>query len=212
MKKAGTNNNGQLTISTEGVGKRFGRNWIIQDFTDSFTSGEQIGIKGRNGSGKSTLLRMLCGQLTPSRGALTFRIGEDEVKTADIYRYVSWTGPYLEIVEELSIVDFLRFHFGMKPLLPGIKLEEVPAMLELDQVRNRKLSDCSSGMRQRVLLGSALYANTPLLLLDEPTVTLDEAAVAWFHDQLALHGTGRLVFVASNDADDLSGCGRVISL
>lgn len=201
-----------LTISAEAVGKRFGRNWIIQDFTDSFASGEKVGIKGRNGSGKSTLLRILCGQLTPSRGQLSFVLNGREVKTADFYRYVSWTGPYLEIVEELSIADFLRFHFGIKPLRKGIALEDVPAMLELDRVRNRKLSDCSSGMRQRVMLGSALYANTPLLLLDEPTVTLDEAAVAWFHSQLSAYGAGRLVFVASNDADDLVGCRRVISL
>jgi len=202
----------QLTITASAIGKRFGRNWIIRDFTDTFRSGEQVGIKGRNGSGKSTLLRMLCGQLTPSRGKLSFTLDGQEIKTADFYRYVSWTGPYLEIVEELSIADFLRFHFGMKPLRASIKLEDVPAMLELDQVRNRKLSDCSSGMRQRVLLGSALYADSPLLLLDEPTVTLDETAVDWFHGQLAKHGAGRLVFVASNDADDLAGCGRVTSL
>lgn len=155
---------------------------------------------------------MLCGQLTPSRGKLKFTLDGQEVKSADLYRYVSWTGPYLEIVEELSIADFLRFHFGVKPLLPGVRLEDIPSLLELAQVRNRKLSDCSSGMRQRVLLGSALYAATPLLLLDEPTVTLDEAAVAWFHAQLDVYGKGRLVFVASNDADDLAGCVRTISL
>lgn len=212
MNQLATTNKTQLTISAEAIGKRFGRNWIIRDFTGSFASGEQIGIKGRNGSGKSTLLRMLCGQLTPSRGALNFQLDGQEVKTADFYQYVSWTGPYLEIVEELSIADFLRFHFGMKPLRAGLQLEDVPALLELEQVRNRKLSDCSSGMRQRVLLGSALYADTPLLLLDEPTVTLDEDAIAWFHGQLANQGAGRLVFVASNDADDLAGCGRVISL
>jgi len=211
MKQA-TSNNRRLSITAQNVSKRFGRNWVIRDFTDAFRSGERVGIRGRNGSGKSTLLRMLCGQLTPSRGKLDFILNDKAVRTADFYRYVSWTGPYLEIVEELSIADFIRFHFGLKPLREGLKPADVPALLELDHVRNRKLSDCSSGMRQRVLLGSALYAATPLLILDEPTVTLDEAAVSWFHAQLTEHGAGRLVFVASNDADDLAGCARVIDL
>jgi len=201
-----------FTLDVHQLSKRFGRHWIIRELTDGFSAGEMIGIKGRNGSGKSTLLRMLCGQLTPSRGRVRWDLDGKPVKTEDVYRHVSWTGPYLEIVEELTITEFLDFHFALKPLRPGLTLAEVPKLLELDHVRNRKLSDCSSGMRQRVLLGSALYADTPLLLLDEPTVTLDEEAVAWYHGQLAARRSGRLVFVASNDAGDLAGCGRVLEM
>lgn len=201
-----------ISITLDKVGKRFGRHWIIQDFTETFASGEMIGIKGRNGSGKSTLLRLLCGQLTPSRGRLGFSVGGKEVTQAERYRYVSWTGPYFEIIEELTILEFLRFHFQLKPLLPGLSIPDIPVRLELDHVRNRKLSDCSSGMRQRVLLGSALYAATALLLLDEPTVTLDEQAAKWYHTEIARFGKGRLVFVASNDPDDLQSCSRVIGL
>lgn len=203
---------GRLRIELTGVGKRFGRHWIIRDFSEVFTSGSQIGIRGRNGSGKSTLLRLLCGQLTPSRGQIDFSVAGKEIDAAHVYRHVSWTGPYLEIVEELTIAEFLRFHFTLKPLLPQLRLTDIPAMLELDHVRNRKLSDCSSGMRQRVLLGSALYANTPLLLLDEPTVTLDEEAISWFQSQLAATRRNRLVIIASNDEQDLNGCGRILTL
>lgn len=203
---------GRLRIELTGVGKRFGRHWIIRDLSEVFTSGSQIGIRGRNGSGKSTLLRLLCGQLTPSRGQIDFSIEGKKVSAGNIYQHISWTGPYLEIVEELTISDFLRFHFTLKPLLPHIELAAVPALLELDQVRNRKLSDCSSGMRQRVLLGSALYADTSLLLLDEPTVTLDEEAITWFQQQLAANRDDRLVIIASNDEQDLVGCERVLAL
>jgi ABC-type multidrug transport system ATPase subunit len=201
-----------MHINLKQVGKRFGRHWIIRDFDADFRAGETIGVRGRNGSGKSTLLRILAGQLTPSRGKVSFSVSGKDVGVADRYRHVSWTGPYLEIVEELTIVEFLAFHFKLKPLRAGLSLADLPKLLELDQVRNRKLADCSSGMRQRVLLGSALFADTPLLLLDEPSVTLDETAVAWFHQQLAVHTSDRLVFVASNDADDLRSCTRMIDL
>lgn len=203
---------GRLRIELTGVGKRFGRHWIIRDFSDTFSSGTQVGVRGRNGSGKSTLLRMLCGQLTPSRGQIDFSMEGKVIDVGQIYRHVSWTGPYLEIVEELTIAEFLRFHFTLKPLLPGLELADIPALLELDHVRNRKLSDCSSGMRQRVLLGSALYADTALLLLDEPTVTLDEEAIVWFQAQLADNRQDRLVIIASNDEQDLVGCKRILTL
>ncbi|TXF88559.1 ATP-binding cassette domain-containing protein [Neolewinella aurantiaca] len=201
-----------VTLKLDKAGKRFGRHWIIRDFTDTFSGGELIGIKGRNGSGKSTLLRLLCGQLTPSRGSSVCTIGGKEVAPAVRYKHVAWTGPYLEIVEELTIVEFLQFHFALKPMLPGLTLTDIPQRLELDHVRNRKITDCSSGMRQRVLLGSALYAATEILLLDEPTVTLDEEAAEWFHSELRKFRHERLVFIASNDPDDLRDCTRMVTL
>jgi len=201
-----------VSITLDSAGKRFGRHWIVQNFSDTFLGGEQIGIKGRNGSGKSTLLRMLCGQLTPSRGAVRLSVKGKEITPAERYRHVSWTGPYLEIMEELTILEFLQFHFKLKPLAEGLTIAELPLRLGLDHVRNRKLTDCSSGMRQRVLLGSALYAATEVLLLDEPTVTLDTEAAAWFHDELKTFKKKRLVFIASNDPDDLRNCKRIIEL
>lgn len=201
-----------IQIELTGIAKRFARTWVLQDLSETFSAGEVVGIKGRNGSGKSTLLRILCGQLTPSRGKVDFKVNEKSLADDERYQHVSWTGPYLEIPEELTISEFLEFHFRFKPLRSGLSLAELPDLLELAHARNRRLTDCSSGMRQRVLLGSALYAATPLLLLDEPTVTLDEDAISWFHQQLSTSIEGRLTIIASNDKEDLRGCTRILSL
>ena len=88
-------------------------------------------LVGHRGVGKSTLLRILCGQLTPSRGKMQMKVSGKEVKADDHYKYVSWTGPYLEIVEELTINEFLAFHFRFKPLRQGISPEQIPVLLEL---------------------------------------------------------------------------------
>lgn len=202
----------ELVIQTKKLGKRFGREWVIKDRNDLLRSGEIIGIRGRNGSGKSTLLRLLCGQLTPSRGKVSWSLNGMDCPLAHWYRSVSWTGPYTEIVEELSVEELLRFHFGLKPLRRELSLKDVPELLDLAGASKRTLLDCSSGMRQRVLLGTALLAETPLLLLDEPTVTLDKQARAWFQAQLTSASVGRLVVVASNDEEDLVQCTRVLSL
>ncbi|NJC24629.1 ABC transporter ATP-binding protein [Neolewinella antarctica] len=201
-----------LTVKMDRLSKRFGRQWVIQDFSEQFGSGEVIGIKGRNGSGKSTLLRMICGQLTPSRGSVAWQLAGRNLALENRYRHVSWTGPYTEVIEELTIAEMLGFHFGLKPLREGLSVEDIPVALELENARNRPLMDCSSGMRQRVLLGTALFADTPLLVLDEPTVTLDAQARAWFQDRLSEAKRGRLTVIASNDEEDLRQCSRIVSL
>ncbi|MGB3544107.1 ABC transporter ATP-binding protein, partial [Rubrivirga sp.] len=169
------------SITLSGVGKKFTRQWILREYSDQFISGVITGVRGRNGSGKSTLLRLLAGQLTPSRGSVVFRYGNQPVAPAEHFRHVRWAGPYFELPEELTIAEFLKFHFTQKAVLKELGgVAQVQEFTGLGHVRNRQLLDCSSGMRQRILLASALYSATPVLLLDEPTVTLDEAAARWF--------------------------------
>ena len=202
----------ELSIELQEVAKRFGREWILQHLTLSYRSGTIYGIEGPNGSGKSTLLRILAGQLSPSRGRIAYTLAGRPLPVQEVYQQVSWTAPYLEVVEELSIEEFLQFHFGLKPLLPGLSVESVLDRIELRAFRKRSLLDCSSGMRQRVLLATGLYAHTPLLLLDEPTVTLDRSAADWFMTELRVYAGGRLTVIASNDERDLAQCSTVLGL
>ena len=201
-----------LHITLDRVAKRFGREWVLRELSQQYRSGTIYGVAGRNGSGKSTLLRLLAGQLSPSRGSVTFTRGGKALPVAEVYRSVSWTGPYLEVVEELTIEELLHFHFGLKPLVPELTVAKVLDRIGLRPYRRRTLLNCSSGMRQRVLLATALYAATPLLLLDEPTVTLDRSAADWFAGELSRYATDRLVVIASNDDRDLAFCSSLLSL
>ena len=201
-----------LHITLDRVSKRFGREWVLRELSQQYHSGTIYGVAGRNGSGKSTLLRLLAGQLSPSRGSVTFTRAGSTLPVAEVYRSVSWTGPYLEVVEELTVEELLHFHFGLKACIPELTVAKVLDRIELSPYRRRTLLDCSSGMRQRVLLATALYAATPLLLLDEPTVTLDRSAADWFAGELDRYATGRLVVIASNDDRDLALCDTVLSL
>ena len=201
-----------LRITLEDVSKRFGRQWILRHRSEAYVAGERYGIRGRNGSGKSTLLRLLAGQLSPTRGRVTFTLDGRRFPVEEMYRHVSWTGPYFEIVEELTVEEFLKYHFTLKPLLPGHDVARVVDRIDLRAARHRPLKDCSSGMRQRVLLASALFAATPLLLLDEPTVTLDAASADWFDATLQDCAAGRLTVIASNDERDLRRCNHIAEL
>ncbi|WP_168797407.1 ABC transporter ATP-binding protein [Neolewinella litorea] len=198
-----------LNIRMHEVSKRFGRNWIIKQKSEEYVSGRIYGVRGRNGSGKSTLIRLLAGHLSPSRGNISYTLDDRTLPVDQLYRHLSWIGPYFEIVEELTVYEFLSFHFALKPLLPHLSVSEVVTRIGLEKASGYALTDCSSGMRQRVLLASALYAATPLLLLDEPTVTLDADSAEWFQGELKIYTKDRLTLIASNDERDLIPCDTI---
>lgn len=202
----------KLRLELSEVSKRFGRQWIVKQLTATYQSGNSYGISGRNGSGKSTLLRIIAGQLSPSRGRIRHLLDDRELKISEVYRQVSWIGPYSELIEELTVTEMLLFHFRMKPCLPGLTVADIVDRIGLTAAADRKLSECSSGMRQRVLLATGLYAAAPLLLLDEPTITLDAAAVTWFEGELDQYRGNKLCIIASNDPRDLRLCSHTLDL
>jgi ABC-type multidrug transport system ATPase subunit len=201
-----------VRIELQEVSKRFVRQWVLREVNGEWYSGNRYGIAGRNGSGKSTLMRLLAGLLSPTRGLIRRERSGKEVATGEWYRSVSWTGPYLEVAEELTVEEVLRFYFALKPLRPGLNVATILERIELTPARNRRLSACSSGMRQRVLLATAIYAATPLILLDEPSLTLDNSSTDWLNRELSNYTRDRLLIIASNEADDLVDCDSVMTL
>jgi ABC-type multidrug transport system ATPase subunit len=202
----------EFAVKLEKVAKRYDREWIIRDFNQELVAGMCYGISGRNGAGKSTLLRLMSGHLSPTRGRISFTRNGKAMKPAEVYPLLSYVGPYMDVIEELTLEEAIDFHFRFKRLRPGLSKAELPQEQGLDRWKQRPIKTYSSGMKQRVLLGLALFSDTPLLLLDEPTTTLDTAAQAWFQEKLAQHKTGRLVVIATNVKDDLAQCQEVIRI
>src|SRR5688572_13920722 len=106
-----------MQISLSDTGKRFNREWIFRRFSYQFNPGERYAITGANGSGKSTLLQVLAGAVTSSEGTITYDIGGKHVEGADVYNHFSIAAPYLELIEEMTLLEFLNFHRKFKPFL-----------------------------------------------------------------------------------------------
>lgn len=211
-----------MTIQFERVYKRFDREWIVKDFSYAFAAGETYGIRGPNGSGKSTLLRLISGHLSASKGRIGFQHEERPIPASALYPYFGICAPYIDPLEELTLAEAIQFHFRFKRLRPGIiaglslikqsDIQQLCSLFQLEGHHNRSISSFSSGMRQRVNLGLAICSNTPLLLLDEPTVTLDERGKEWYQEILSTNLQDRLVIIASNEADDLRQCTTILQL
>lgn len=201
-----------MRIEVENAGKRFNREWIFRHFTHSFIAGKAYAITGPNGSGKSTFLQVLSGAQAASEGKITFF--PKETVSADPeqhFQYISIAAPYLEVVEEMSAPEFLRFHNTFKPLLKGFSIAEILSEVGLEKVKNKQIRLFSSGMKQRMKLAQAFFSDTPILLLDEPCTNLDKEGYALYHRLVERFAPQRLVVVASNDTQEYGFCDTVIN-
>lgn len=185
-------------LQTEKLGKRFNREWIFKDFSYQFTAGKTYGITGPNGSGKSTLLQVLWGQVPQSAGVVSYQVNGLTQSVENIFHQVSIATPYLDLIEEFTLVELLDFHFKMRKIRSQLSVKNLPELLELGPAKDKLIGNYSSGMRQRVKLGLALFTEANFVFLDEPFTNLDEKAILWYKNQANLLSNST-VFIASND-------------
>lgn len=195
-----------MQIEATGLGKRYAREWIFRNLTHTFREGTATAVLGPNGSGKSTLLNTLSGQLLSTAGTLSFAHQGRTVPVEEMPPLLAYAAPYLELIEELTLTELLHFHTRFKPLKPGVSQQQLVELMYLEKSRHKLVRDFSSGMKQRLKLALALYADTPLLLLDEPTTNLDRAGVAWYQEHVRTTLAGRTVLVSSNVPEEYDFC------
>lgn len=201
-----------MHIILEQIGRRFNREWIFKKIDFSFKSGQSYAILGINGSGKSTLLQVISGSLSPSTGKLLYTLNDKEISVESVFKELSIAAPYLELIEEFSLIEVLNFHFQFKKRMDNLTNEDLIALLNMDASKNKQLKYFSSGMKQRVKLVLAFCAATPLLLLDEPTSNLDEQGVDWYKELVTRFTRNKLVIVCSNQAHEYDFCTHQLNI
>ena len=201
-----------MKISLTDAGKRFNRDWIFRHLTYEFTAGRSYAIIGPNGSGKSTLLQVLSGAMQVNEGNIQCSILNAQCSIEELYKNVSICAPYLEVVEEMTLIEFLNFHAGFKPFLSSVTSEKIISILGLENAVNKQIRNYSSGMRQRVKLAQAIFSDVPVVLLDEPCTNLDTTGVELYKQLIEEYCKKRMVIVSSNDHHEYDFCSNRISI
>jgi ABC-type multidrug transport system ATPase subunit len=186
-----------MTVTADNLGKRYNRDWIFRNFNYSFSPGVYA-ITGPNGSGKSTLLHVLWGQLPWSAGSIQYSHDQQPVAIEDIFNHLVVSAPYVDLVEEFTLLEILKFHFSFKRIRHGRTIEELVDLLEMTTARNKPMAHFSSGMKQRVKLALAFFSDVKMLFLDEPTTNLDRQSVDWYWRNLRQLDQDLIVFIGSN--------------
>ena len=195
-----------MKISLTDAGKRFNRDWIFRHLTYEFSAGQSYAIIGPNGSGKSTLLQVLSGSMHINEGNIQYSMLNSQCSSEEMYKHVSICAPYLEVVEEMTLSEFLNFHSGFKPFLSPITTEKIISILGLENAVNKQIRNYSSGMKQRVKLAQSIFSDVPIVLLDEPCTNLDAAGIQLYHSLINDYCKNRLLIVSSNDEVEYGFC------
>jgi len=199
-----------MKISLINAGKRFNRDWIFRKVNYEFISGKSYAITGPNGSGKSTLLQMIGGAISQSEGDIKYQVSYPSKngleETEEIFKYVSIAAPYLELVDEMTLIEFLDFHGKFKSFLNHFSTKNIVAYIGLENAANKQIRYFSSGMKQRVKLAQAILTDVPCILLDEPCTNLDSNGISLYHQLIKDHCKNRMVIISSNDQMEYEFC------
>jgi ABC-type multidrug transport system ATPase subunit len=208
-----------MKITLTDAGKRFNRDWIFRHLSYEFISGRAYAITGPNGSGKSTLLQVIAGAMAASEGALQYDItstnsneSSKKIATENCYQYISYSAPYLELTEEMTCTEFLKFHQVFKPFLASLSVENIIDKVQLKEAAHKQIRYYSSGMKQRVKLAQAIFSDVPVVLLDEPCTNFDVDGIALYQQLIREYGLGRLIIVSSNDKQEYEFCEETINI
>lgn len=201
-----------IEVNLHEVGKRFGKQWLFKSLSAKLEQGKSYAITGNNGSGKSTLMQIIFGYQTPTKGNVQLLNNQVPVPTADTFRFASFVAPYIELPEELTLLEQLHFHHSFKPLYAQGSITQLINEIGLAESAHKKIKHFSSGMKQRVKLAQAFYGSSPVLLFDEPCTNLDEKGIAWYQQQIKNCKTNRLVIIASNQKYEYAFVDQVLTI
>lgn len=196
-----------MKIMLQNAGKKYNREWIFRNLDYTFNAGQSYAITGPNGSGKSTLLQVIASSTNTSEGNLFFGYNDEQkIELENIHQHTALAAPYLELIEEMSAVEFLDFHSIFKPLIKDISVQEILEEVELSKAAQKQIRLYSSGMKQRLKLAQAIFSDTPILLLDEPCTNLDAQGYSLYHNLIKKYCTQKLIIVSSNDINEYKFC------
>jgi ABC-2 type transport system ATP-binding protein len=194
-----------VTTDARGVTKRFGSRVALRDVSFSVAEGELLAVIGPNGAGKTTLLSILAGILRPDAGELSRPPRE-----------VGWVPQQPAIYSKLSVRENLRLFARLEKVdAPDAVVARMLEQTGLGDRADDELGTLSGGNRQRVNIAVGLLADPPLLLLDEPSSSLDprQRERLWeFVDGLARSNGTSVVFTTHNVAEAERWADRVLVL
>jgi ABC-type multidrug transport system ATPase subunit len=194
-----------MELTIDDLSKRYGQHVALQRLSLHCEPGV-LGLVGPNGAGKTSLMRMIATLLEPTAGTIRWN-GQDIRTQGTSFRQVLGYLPQdFGIYPEFTGRQFLRYLAAMKGLpaaLANRRVEEVLAMVQLEQVADRKLPTYSGGMKQRIGIAQALLNDPELLIVDEPTAGLDPAERVRFRTLLASLTPSRIVLLSTHIINDV---------
>jgi ABC-2 type transport system ATP-binding protein len=203
-------------IEVSGLTKRFDKTVAVDGIAFTVPRGVTAALLGGNGAGKTTTLSMLLGLLLPTKGSIRV-FGEDMLR----HRYrvlprMNFSSPYVDLPHRLTVRQNLTIYgrlYGVRSL--GARIGVLAADLQIAEFLDRATGKLSAGQKTRVQLAKALLNEPDLLLLDEPTASLDPDTGDWVRTYLETYRarTGASILLASHNMAEVERlCSQVMMM
>ena len=189
-----------MNIKFENVSKKFGAKKVIKNFSKSFKR-KKYAIVGDNGSGKSTLLQLISNLMTPSDGKIIYSLDDIKIDKELFIKKIIFSAPYQKLVEELTVKEFLIFHYKFRDYIknPLTILSE----FGLENFKNTQIKNLSSGSEQKLKLLISFNTKADFILLDEPTTNLDKKGIAIYTKTIKKYSKDKGIIIATNREKDI---------
>jgi ABC-2 type transport system ATP-binding protein len=204
--------NGSI-LSIAGLNRCFGKREVLRSLDLALAPGERMALCGSNGSGKTTVLRCVAGTLTPTSGRV--EVGGHPAGALEARRLVGASlsqerSFYLRLTGHANLLFFARLRYGSEREAVA-RVDALEEELEIVDIGRQRVDRCSSGMVQQLAIARALLGEPTLLLLDEPTKSLDVEARARLWAALDRRRDAAVLFATHLD-EDLTHCDERLSL
>lgn len=204
-----------MKLRIEELGKKYAEDtWGIRDVSLKLNEGIH-GLLGPNGAGKSTLMSILTTVMKPTTGTVYWEDTDIVASPGTIRSVLGYLPQEFGVYPDLTLEEFLEYMAALRGLdseTATARIDEMIALTNLANVRNRKLKTFSGGMRQRVGIAQALLNDPDLLIADEPTVGLDPEERVRLRSALSNTATDRIVILSTHIVPDVESTAHKIAI
>ena len=161
-------------IEVKNLNKTYDKIIAVKDLTFEINKGKIIGLLGPNGCGKTTTIAMILGLLKPTSGEVIIKGKNIEKERINLLEKMNFISPYVELPKKLTVEENLKVYADLYGVTnANEKIYELVNELRLNEFFKKKTGELSSGQKNRISLAKALINDPEILLLDEPTASLD---------------------------------------
>ena len=195
----------QTIVDIRNLQKSYGQKQVLHGINLEIPSGQIIGYIGPNGAGKSTTVKILCGLIDDFQGDISIFGMDLRTQTQEIKKKVGYIPENASLYESLTPLEFMEFIGEMRGMTAEQTRQKAEALMNIFEMKsnlNQRISSLSKGMRQKVLICSALIHNPELIFMDEPLSGLDANSVIMVKEMLIhLAREGKTIFYSSHIMD-----------
>ena len=186
--------------------KHFNNTLAVKNISFKIAKGKIIGLLGPNGCGKTTTIGMMLGLIKPSSGSVIINGQNIENNRTRLLEKMNFISPYIELPKKLTVEENLKVYgrlYGVKNLVD--KISYLMEKLNLTNFKSRKTGELSSGQKNRVSLAKALINDPEILLLDEPTASLDPDVADYIRSFIEDYAStkGATILLASHNMNEV---------